>query len=473
MPAFQQAHDFSITGSTFNDYSVNNSSGIGPLVYLQQFVASGAAHDSHERFPPPQCHPATRERVLRVILAWAKLPQNERLKRVLWLHAPAGMGKSAIAQTVAEQCDELDILAATFFFHRLDPKRNRAERLVASIVLQLCESIPELVQHVEAVIQSTPTILTKSLPIQLKRLIIDPMHKITPMDEDRVVIIDGLDECVGAEPNRVDPAQEQLLILQLIDTLVSSDLPLCLLICCRPESWLKDGFQSLARLWARVADIDLCQHSDMDADIETYFCSEFTRIRERSSVAASWPSTHNLKTLIYKASGQFIYAATVIRYIDDPWGTPTDRLDVILSADMPADHNPLQALDNLYLAILTQCPNRELTLEVLGCLKVCVEACLLGGISSTWPAPAHMLEAIRHWPRQALRGLHSLVRINGKATEAPFFHATFCEFLASPVRSKSFHIPPYHCLQLLGDSCLLYLESQSRTPLDWDTPFGQ
>ncbi|TFK26630.1 hypothetical protein FA15DRAFT_273234 [Coprinopsis marcescibilis] len=473
MPAFQQAHDFLITGSTFNDYStVNNSSGIGPLVYLQQFVASGAAHDSHERFPPPQCHPATRERVLRVILAWAKLPQNERLKRVLWLHAPAGMGKSAIAQTVAEQCEELDILAATFFFQRLDPKRNRAERLVASIVLQLCESIPELVQHVEAVIQSTPTILTKSLPIQLKRLIIDPMRKIMPMDEDRVVIIDGLDECVGPKPEKVDPAQEQLLVLKLIDILVSSDLPLCFLICCRPESWIKEGFESLPRLWRHVEVLDLCQHSDMNADVETYFRSEFGRIREQSNLPASWPSEDDVERLIDKASGQFIYAATVIRYIDDPWSTPADRLEVILSSDFPADHNPLEALDNLYLTILTQCPNRELTLEVLGCLQACAQ-CDSGNLGCIEPSPAHMLEVIRRWPRHALRGLHSLVRVNGKVTEEPLFHATFAEFLESPLRSKSFHIPPNHYRQLLGDSCLLYLELKSRSPIGWDTPFGQ
>ncbi|TFK26629.1 hypothetical protein FA15DRAFT_667327 [Coprinopsis marcescibilis] len=383
------------------------------------------------------------------------------------------MGKSAIAQTVAEKCEELDILAATFFFYRLDTQRNRAERLVASIALQLCESIPELVPHVEAIIRSTPTILTKSLPIQLKRLIIDPMRKIPSMDEDRVVIIDGLDECVGAEPKRVDPAQEQLLVLKLIDILVSSDLPLCFLICCRPESWIKEGFESLPRLWRHVEVLDLCQHSDVNADIETYFRSEFGKIREQSKLPMPWPAEDDVKRLIHKASGQFIYAATVIRYIDDPWSTPTDRLKVILSSDFPADHNPLEALDNLYLTILSQSPNRELTMQVLGCLKAFMEGFFVLEEGSMGPSLAHRLEAIRCWPRHALRPLHSVVKVDAESVhEGAFFHATFVEFLDSPARSNSFHIPRYKYIQLLGNSCLFYLVSPSTTPSDRDTPFG-
>ncbi|TFK24024.1 hypothetical protein FA15DRAFT_704983 [Coprinopsis marcescibilis] len=482
MPLFQEAHGFNVNGGVFNDYSTVNN-GVGPLAYIQQYVAPGAAHDSHERFPPPRCHPATRERALSIIIAWAKLLRNDRLERVLWLHAPAGMGKSAIAQTIAEQCEELDILAATFFFYRLDPKRNRAERLVASIAAQLCDSIPELVPHIEAVIRSSPAILTKSLPVQLKRLVIDPLRKIPLIEEDRVVIIDGLDECLGPGPPKVDPEQEQLLVLKLIDTLISSDLPLSVLICSRPESWIQDGFKAFPRLWASTKVIDLCQHSDMDADIETFFRVEFDRIREQSNLPVSWPSEQDIRRLTWKASGQFIYASTVIRYIEDPWKTPTDRLEVILSPVLPADHNPLEALDNLYITILNQSPNHALTVEVLGCLKSHSEV----NIPYIYPklfrlfqaSLAHIFQVICNWPRHALRGLHSLVRVSEPlesrlydSWKPPFFHSTFSEFLGDPARSASFHIPsPWPYLSLLANNCLLYLAKKSRIPIDWDTPF--
>ncbi|TFK24026.1 hypothetical protein FA15DRAFT_704985 [Coprinopsis marcescibilis] len=400
-----------------------------------QYTAPGAAHDSHERFPPPQCHPATRERALRIIIAWAKLPRSERLKRVLWLHAPAGMGKSAIAQTIAEQCEEL---------------------------AQLCDSIPELVPHIEAVIRSSPAILTKSLPLQLKRMVIDPLSKIPLIDEDQVVIIDGLDECLGPKPDRVDPSEEQQLVLKLIDTLVSSDLPLSFLVCCRAESWIQDGFKSLPDLWRCTEVLKLCQHSDMDSDIETYFRTEFERIREKSALPLPWPSQDELGDLIRKASGQFIYASTVIRYVDDPWNTPTDRLNVVLSSQLPADHNPLEALDNLYLTILNRSPKRSLTMEVVGCLKSSTEV-IYSWDTRCFPnrSLAYLVDVVCKWPRHALRGLHSLIRINGTAYQSPFFHGTFTQFLEDPTRSKQFHAPLDQHTPLLASKCLSYLVTRS------------
>ena len=36
----------------------------------------------------------------------------------LWLYGPAGAGKSSIAQSISELCDEAGILDASFFFSR-------------------------------------------------------------------------------------------------------------------------------------------------------------------------------------------------------------------------------------------------------------------------------------------------------------------------------------------------------------------
>lgn len=61
---------------------------------------------------------------------------------VLWMYGPAGAGKSAIAQSIAELCEAL--LAASFFFSRTAAGRSDSSRLVATIVWQLILSVPEI-----------------------------------------------------------------------------------------------------------------------------------------------------------------------------------------------------------------------------------------------------------------------------------------------------------------------------------------
>ena len=73
----------------------------------------GATYNSQER-DPPRCLPRTRREVLEEIETWIKAGGGGT--SVFWLHSPAGAGKSAIAQTVAETCAGRKQLMATFFF---------------------------------------------------------------------------------------------------------------------------------------------------------------------------------------------------------------------------------------------------------------------------------------------------------------------------------------------------------------------
>ena len=63
-------------------------------------VSLGAIHDSAERYPPPNCHPDTRKAVRQIILDWIDDKSSE--SSVFWLYGPAGTGKTAILQAIAE-----------------------------------------------------------------------------------------------------------------------------------------------------------------------------------------------------------------------------------------------------------------------------------------------------------------------------------------------------------------------------------
>ena len=90
---------------------------------LLEASSPGAFHNSGERFDPPKCHPNTRTHILIKIMNWT-VGQVGWDGFIMWLYGPAGAGKSAIAQTIAELCHARHLLLASFFFSRTDPKKE-------------------------------------------------------------------------------------------------------------------------------------------------------------------------------------------------------------------------------------------------------------------------------------------------------------------------------------------------------------
>ncbi|KAF8814948.1 hypothetical protein BYT27DRAFT_7054091, partial [Phlegmacium glaucopus] len=169
---------------------------------LYKKVAPGAFHNSSERYDPPKCHPGTREIIIKEIMEWIKTIDRDEF--FLWLYGPAGAGKSAIAQTIAELCHKADLLAASFFFSRTASGRNDATLLIPTLAYQLTISIPEIVDHISLAIDRDPLIFDRSLEAQFEALILKPLSALPSKHNHsskeskiypRFIIIDGLDEC--------------------------------------------------------------------------------------------------------------------------------------------------------------------------------------------------------------------------------------------------------------------------------------
>jgi cytidylate kinase len=101
----------------------------------------------------------------------------------MWLYGPLGVGKTAIAQSLAELCFDMNILAASFFFSRMAADCSHSTLVIATIAYQLCLSIPEVKSYIEAAVERDPDILRLSLEAQVQKLIIPSLSSEIPADE--------------------------------------------------------------------------------------------------------------------------------------------------------------------------------------------------------------------------------------------------------------------------------------------------
>jgi hypothetical protein len=157
----------------------------------------GAMLDSRERAYAPRCDEDTRQTLRDLIINWAR--NVEATQHVFWLSGPAGIGKSAVAQTVAEQLNAEGLLGAVFFFSRPND-RSDPDVVIPTLVYQLALLLPEYQRIVIQRLVKDPLIFSKDRRSLFKELIIDPFRTLVsqrhlPLQRPLVIVLDGLDEC--------------------------------------------------------------------------------------------------------------------------------------------------------------------------------------------------------------------------------------------------------------------------------------
>ncbi|KAK1221896.1 hypothetical protein PQX77_015276 [Marasmius sp. AFHP31] len=420
------------------------------FVALSSRAAFSALHDSEARYPQPNVLPGTRKRILRKLTNWIEDASADK-SRVHWVYGAAGVGKSAIAQALSEKFTGTERLAATFFFSRNDASRDKLTPFIPTIAHQLVTSQtlgPLLAPLVDNAIRSTAGIWEKKWEAQFKAVIRETCAQV---DSEkwarlpRLVIIDGVDECVDVTSQK-----------RLLETIQAStrSLPLDFLIFSRPEPHIKcifrDGSFIPAPRTMSLADFAVRY------DIEKYLRKEFDRLREehKGTLPASWPGDNVVMVLTDRSTGQFIYVTTVIKFLSAGKGpvTPQQRLEVVLRAEPVSNSaSPYPDLDQLYSQILHFCRNDSRKLQRV--LRLIVSPVGLG-LPGTFtlrrsprmvPTSAIVIEQLLGLGQgevtALLSGLHSILRIpEDRAERVSVLHASFTDFLLDCNRSGDYHV---------------------------------
>jgi len=180
-----------------------------------------------------------------------------------------------------------------------------------------------------------PSVFSDTLETQLQTLIVNPLLQAQQQflgDNTsrrtggrrwaRLIVIDGHDECQGANNQRY-------IVHILSPPRLSTKSPALILISSCPEPPIRDSFNSYLRDIMRTLVLD--EHYLPDANIRRYFWSRFENIKQthplRTYIPASRPSSQIIQSLVQRSAGQFVYASTIItRYRKDhtlrPWTIP-------------------------------------------------------------------------------------------------------------------------------------------------------
>jgi hypothetical protein len=185
-----------------------------------------------------------------------------------------------------------------------------------------------------------------------------------------------------------------------------------------------------------------------------------------------WFTEENIETLVEAGSGQFIYVATVYRWISEPRASPAERLKIVLTWTPDAEQRarPFEALDQLYTNILLNAKNAYESVDThsgqdfLLLLKVHHINAVDGfsyfrNISKiSKPYLTDLLGLGDESVEILISDLHSLVSIEmDNFFYLRILHKSFSDFLNAESRAKDLFVPPSRTYSHLAKCCLLYI----------------
>ncbi|KAJ3566440.1 hypothetical protein NP233_g7006 [Leucocoprinus birnbaumii] len=361
MSFFSNAHDFQVHGSSFYSYStkyeLHGSASTGIDILLQASTPE-ATVDSQERYNRT-CFPGTREQYISDITNWAAAPSSAASAPIYWMKGPAGVGKSAIAQTCAETLKSKGHLGASYFF--TSKKYDNPARLFTTIAYQLTTILPEYRDLLDERVFRDKTIVEKSMSSQFHFLIAEPLEELRRLRKPipRVsVIIDGLDECA-------DESAQVEIIETIAYSIRTGSTPFRWAIFSREEPQITSTFTaSNVRFYCHSVFLPVSR--EIDREIELYLRGGFQNILQRRNLlnlSSSWPTDCDIKRLVNAAAGLFAYPAIVMRFVDTHSlaGFQDTLQSVLASISVPCSQglNPFYELDRLYYHIL-QCVPKEI-----------------------------------------------------------------------------------------------------------------
>lgn len=402
-----------------------------PLKQLK--YAPSAIYNAYHRQNDRYCLLDTRIDILKKIFDWI---DGDGKSCVFWLNGCPGTGKSVIARTVAREYDTQGRLAATFFFSRGSGDSSDARLFVTTIARQLATNKAlNLSQFIRDSLEENGLIPEQTLEDQWSKLVLQPLLRYEKKDAPStfLLVVDAMDEC--------DEEGSAGILLRLLPQLGDlGNIVIRVLVTSRPEMSVRRGFDRMQSLAHEGTTLHHMSTGVVGRDIQLFLKYNLSIIAEEKLLATGWPGEQNLMTMVQRAQGLFIWAATACRYIQG--GKPEKRLNTLLEGSSGSTViAPEEQLDMIYITVLRDSIPETYDEEekeeaynylrlVLGTVAVLFSALSVKALSRLLDVPSREVS-------EAIVGLHSVLDISASPDDPlRFHHDSFRGFLLNEVRCK-------------------------------------
>ncbi len=289
---------------------------------------SGVEYNSSARAPPPRCCNDTRLTLISEIENLLCHPNSKQ--KLIWISGKVGVGKSAVAQTLAESEERQERLGATIFFPSSSPvdhprsssttptTHDDDSRVWITISYRLAtnKALTKYRKYVTSKINKDSRLVEESMEDQFRKLIAEPIGQKRLIRSSLSIWLDGLDHCCGKDPK----LQERIiqLIIDFVKKYPSS--PLFWIITSRPETHLDRVFRQ-NDLHAYVTTIPIpVESGEARKDVGCYLRRNFDDIQGRYPTVRPlpWPEQNDLNTIHLAVSGLFLLAYAIVQFVGDP-----------------------------------------------------------------------------------------------------------------------------------------------------------
>ncbi|KAG8742193.1 hypothetical protein FRC10_001889 [Ceratobasidium sp. 414] len=365
------------------------------------------------------CTPNTRVDVLEQLRNWACDPTSEK---VYWLNGMAGTGKTTIAYSLCQHLQQNCQLGASFFCTRQLPECRNVNRIVPSISYQLSLFSLPFRHALSGVLERNKDIHNQPLQDQFEQLVVVPLRQVAhTFVADVTIVIDALDEC--EDKDGVD---------RMLGVLLShaSDLSVKFFVTSRPDPKILDQMRSRGdgsrRSELRLHELD---RTVVQQDVTTYLKDRLERVRLSDS---------DMNILVERSGVLFIYAATVVRYLEyDNFSRSRQRLRLVLGASGTTSSDAEKDLNILYTTILDAAfddnalgDSEKAEMKAILCHVVCAQE----------PPSLDLIAALLELDdtasvQAALRPLLSVLNVSDVSGLVTTLHESFPNYLLDQLRA--------------------------------------
>jgi hypothetical protein len=184
----------------------------------------------------------------------------------------------------------------------------------------------------------------------------------------------------------------------------------------------------------------------------------------------------DIEKLVWAASGQFVYAATIVKYVSERRTSPVERLQTVINWTPEGGQlaRPFETLDILYAGILTAAKESYEAVDTnLGrnfLLLFRAHQINSHGYLG-WMEFAHDFDELLNLERGThevlVSDLHSLVAVDSvglNSVKIRFYHRSFSEFLDSETRAKNLFIAEIQVKEYVLEATLERINRLSLEP---------